>query len=358
MKEDKILEMFFSPERWQYAIAKGVIKNISKATLYRLTTPQARSLMYQRIRDGKYKIMPPHTALIPKDNGDFRTVYVNEPADRVLLSIANDLLFELMPEMVHPRCRSYQKGIGCGRVVQDISRRMGSSQSEGVLGFKSDLSKYFDSVPVRYIDAAFDRVEQKYGHSALIDVLRDYYHSDLYFTPEGELSSKYQSLKQGCSVASWLADVILYDIDQKLSGLQGEYNRYSDDMLYIGSDYVEAMHILTQELSKMQMTLNPKKVEYLDAQHWFKFLGYSIKGSSISLSSTRIKTFQKEIESRSCCRRGATLTTSVNMINRFLYKGYNGHSWATQVLPIINVEEDIDTLTTFIIDALRATVTG
>lgn len=170
MKEDKILEMFFSPERWQYAIAKGVIKNISKATLYRLTTPQARSLMYQRIRDGKYKIMPPHTALIPKDNGDFRTVYVNEPADRVLLSIANDLLFELMPEMVHPRCRSYQKGIGCGRVVQDISRRMGSSQSEGVLGFKSDLSKYFDSVPVRYIDAAFDRVEQKYGHSALIDL--------------------------------------------------------------------------------------------------------------------------------------------------------------------------------------------
>ena len=159
-------------------------------------------------------------------------------------------------------------------------------------------------------------------------------------------------------MASWLADVILYDIDQKLSGLQGEYNRYSDDMLYIGSDYVEAMHILTQELSKMQMTLNPKKVEYLDAQHWFKFLGYSIKGSSISLSSTRIKTFQKEIESRSCCRRGATLTTSVNMINRFLYKGYNGHSWATQVLPIINVEEDIDTLTTFIIDALRATVTG
>lgn len=358
MKEDKILEMFFAPERWQYAIAKGVVKDISKGVLYKLTKPEARALMYQRIRDGKYKIMPPHTAQIPKDNGEFRTVYVNEPADRVLLSIANDLLFELMPEMVHPRCRSYQKGIGCGRVVQDISRRMGSSQSEGVLGFKSDLSKYFDSVPVRYIDAAFDRVEQKYGHSALIDVLRDYYHSDLYFTPEGELSSKYQSLKQGCSVASWLADVILYDIDQKLSGLQGEYNRYSDDMLYIGSDYVEAMHILTQELSKMQMTLNPKKVEYLDAQHWFKFLGYSIKGSSISLSSTRIKTFQKEIERRSCCRRGATLTTSVNMINRFLYKGYNGHSWATQVLPIINVEEDIDTLTTFIIDALRATVTG
>lgn len=329
--------MFFAPERWQYAIAKGVVKDISKGVLYKLTKPEARALMYQRIRDGKYKIMPPHTAQIPKDNGEFRTVYVNEPADRVLLSIANDLLFELMPEMVHPSCRSYQKGIGCGKVVQEVSRRMCALQTPDVLGFKSDLSKYFDSVPLEFVDAAFDKVEEKYGHSALIDVLRDYYHSDLYFTPEGELHEKYQSLKQGCSVASWLADVILYHIDEKLSQLEGYYARYSDDM---------------------QMKLNPKKVEYLDANHWFKFLGYSIKGSSISLSSTRIKTFQKEIESRSCCRRGATLTTSVNMINRYLYKGYDGHSWATQVLPIINVKEDIDTLSTFILDALRATATG
>lgn len=109
MKEDKILDMFFEPERWQYAIAKGVDKDINKATLYQLTTPEARSLMYQRMRDGQYKIMPPHTAEIPKDNGDFRTVYVNEPCDRIVLSIANDLFFELMPEMLHPRCKSYQK---------------------------------------------------------------------------------------------------------------------------------------------------------------------------------------------------------------------------------------------------------
>nr|DAE09121.1 MAG TPA: hypothetical protein [Siphoviridae sp. ctZro7] len=358
MKEDKILQMAFQPERWQYAIQKGLDKDINKATLYQLTTPEARALMYQKIRDGKYRIMPPHTALIPKDNGEFRTVYINEPADRILLSIANDLLFELTPEMVHPSCRSYQKGIGCGKVVQEVSRRMCALQTPDVLGFKSDLSKYFDSVPLEFVDAAFDKVEEKYGHSALIDVLRDYYHSDLYFTPEGELHEKYQSLKQGCSVASWLADVILYHIDEKLSQLEGYYARYSDDMLYVGSDYVKAMHILTEELGKMQMKLNPKKVEYLDANHWFKFLGYSIKGSSISLSSTRIKTFQKEIESRSCCRRGATLTTSVNMINRYLYKGYDGHSWATQVLPIINVKEDIDTLSTFILDALRATATG
>ena len=357
MKEDKILSMFFETERWQYAINKGFDKDINKATLHQLTTPEARLAMYQRIKDGKYKIMPPHTAKIPKDNGDFRTVYVNEPCDRVLLSIANDLLFELMPEMVHPRCKSYQKGIGCGRVVQEVSRKICSANGN-VIGWKSDLSKYFDSVPIEFIDLAFDKVEEKHGKSALIDVIRDYYHTDLYFDTDGNLSNSYQSLKQGCSVAAWLADVVLYHIDEQLSSLDGYYIRYSDDTLFIGKDYEKAMTIMKDELMKMQMKLNPKKVEYLDENHWFKFLGYSIKGHNISLSSTRIKTFQKEIEKRTIKRRDNTMTKAINAVNRYLYKGFGDFSWATQVLPVSNVKEDIDKLNMFVMDCIRAVNTG
>lgn len=349
--------MFFETERWQYAINKGFDKDINKATLHQLTTPEARLAMYQRIKDGKYKIMPPHTAKIPKDNGDFRTVYVNEPCDRVLLSIANDLLFELMPEMVHPRCKSYQKGIGCGRVVQEVSRKICSANGN-VIGWKSDLSKYFDSVPIEFIDLAFDKVEEKHGKSALIDVIRDYYHTDLYFDTDGNLSNSYQSLKQGCSVAAWLADVVLYHIDEQLSALDGYYIRYSDDTLFIGKDYEKAMTIMQDELMKMQMKLNPKKVEYLDENHWFKFLGYSIKGHNISLSSTRIKTFQKEIEKRTIKRRDTTMTKAINAVNRYLYKGFGDFSWATQVLPVINVKEDIDKLNMFAMDCIRAVKTN
>lgn len=349
--------MFFEPQRWQTAIAKGVDKDIRKDQLYKLTKPETRLLMYEAIKNGKYMIAPPHTAQIPKDNGDFRTVYVNEPIDRVLLSIANDLLFEIVPEMTHPRCKSYQKGIGCGRVVQDVSHHV-SSRPEGIAGWKSDLSKYFDSVPVRYIDRAFDQVEGKYGKSALVDVLRKYYHSDLYFDADNNLRCSYQSLKQGCAVAAWLADVILYHLDEQLSSLDGYYVRYSDDMLFVGKDYPKAMEILTLGLQEMQMKLNPKKVEYLDAQHWFKFLGFSIKGKSLSLSSTRIKTFQKEIEKRTVKRKGISTAKAVNAVNKYLYKGFGGHSWATQVLPIVNVKQDISILNEFVMDCIRAVSTG
>lgn len=354
---DKILEMFFDADRWQYAIDKGVGKHINKAHLYQLTKPETRAAMYAAIRDGRYEIAPPHTALIPKDNGEFRTVYVNEPVDRIFLSIANDLLFELMPEMIHPACQSYQKGIGCGKIVKEISKKICETKGN-VIGWKSDFSKYFDSVPIRFIDKAFDQVEAKHGHSAIIDVLRKYYHSDWYFDTEGNLQKSYQSLKQGCSVASWLANVVMYSLDERLSQLDGEYVRYSDDALFVGPDHQKAMEIMTEEVEMREMKLNPKKIEFLTHTRWFKFLGFSIKGASISLSSTRIKAFQKEIESRTIRAKGKSLTKAINSINNYLYYGNGEYSWATQVLKVINVKKDIQTLNLFVMDCLRALVTG
>lgn len=359
--EDKILAMFFEPERWRYAIEKGVGKDINKAYLYQLTKEETRLEIYQLIKEGKYEIAPPHTALIPKDTpNEFRKVRVNEPVDRIVLGIMNDQLFELTPDKIHPSCKSYLKGIGCGMVVQEIAK-YSHQVDRNVLGWKSDLSKYFDSVPVEYIDKAFDMVEERYGKSAMIDVLRKYYHSDLCFDVDGKLTEEYQSLKQGCSVASWLADVILYDIDKKLSGL-GYYIRYCDDMIFIGDNYMEAMKVLTEELEKMGMKLNPKKVEYLERGKWFKFLGFALNlnrtEDNITLAKSRIKTFQKEIEARTIKKRGTTFKKALNAVNRYLYKGNGEFSWATQVLPIVNVKKDIDELNKFVMDALRAVITG
>ena len=356
--EDKILQMFFDHERWVKAIDKGVGKDINRAQLIKLCTEDVRIRMAHAMKMGRYEITPPHTAQIPKDNGEFRTVYVNEPMDRIVLSIANDLLFDLMPEMLHPSCKSYQTGMGCGKIVKEASRCIAKAAEGEVIGWKSDLSKYFDSVPLRFVDDAFDKVEAKHGHSALIDVLRKYYHNDAYFDTDGKVCRQYQSLKQGCAVASWLANVLLYHIDSKLSSMDGYYVRYSDDMLYIGKDYDKAMEALTSELMAMDMKLNPKKVEYLSNDKWFKFLGYAVKGRMISLSKKWIKHFQKEIEERTIRKKGVSVARAIGNVNRYLYKGNGEFSWATSVLTTVNVDRDLDELNKFVMDCIRAVQTG
>ncbi len=353
---DVLLQKFFEKERWEQALELGVDKHIDKGELRKLCSPAVRIQLYNAIATDNYEIAPPHQAEIPKDNGDMRIVYVNENIDRIFLSIANNLFFELFPEFVHKCCKSYQTGIGCGKIVQEVSRQMIQS-TERQVGFKADLTKYFDTVPIRYIDEIFDRMENKIGKSKIIDIVRKYYHTDWCFDVNGDLIEHYQSLKQGCSVASFLADAVLYPIDKAVSELNVYYVRYSDDLMALGEDWPAAFDVVKDMLATMEMTLNPKKVEPVYKDRWVKFLGFNIKGKQITLSKNRVKSFQKEIEARTIKSKNTTPKRALNSVNSYLYKGDGTYSWATSVLPIINVEKDIETLNAFVMDALRACAT-
>lgn len=354
---DILLQKFFEKERWEQALELGVGKGIDKGELRKLTSPQVRLAMYNAIITDNYEIAPPHQAQIPKDNGDFRIVYVNENVDRVFLSIVNNMFFELFPEFVHKQCKSYQSGIGCGKIVQEVSRQIINTNTREV-GAKNDLTKYFDRVPIRYIDEIFDRMERKVGKSKIIDIVRKYYHTDLCFDVDGDLIEHYQSLKQGCAVASFLADAVLYHIDDAVCKLDVYYVRYSDDLLILGKEWRKAQELIKTMLRDMELDLNPKKVEIVCRDRWVKFLGFNIKGDQITLSKSRVKSFQKEIEARTIKQRNISMTKATNRVNDYLYKGDGKYSWATSVLPIINVEKDIETLNSFVMDALRACATN
>lgn len=354
---DILLQEFFKKERWEQALETGVDKHIDKGELRKLTSPEVRLALYNAIINDNYEIAPPHQAQIPKDNGDMRIVYVNENVDRIFLSIANNLFFDMFPEFIHKSCKSYQSGIGCGKIVQELSREI--VKTTGVeIGKKLDLSKYFDSVPLKYIDEIFDRMEVKVGKSKIIEIVRKYYHTNLCFDVDGNLIEHYQSLKQGCSVASFLADAVLFPIDYTVSKMDVEYVRYSDDILIVGNHWKEGFEVVSKMLSNMQMTLNPKKIETVYKDRWIKFLGFNIKGDKITLSKSRVKSFQKEIEARTIKQRNISMKRALNKVQSYLYKGDGKFSWATSVLPIINVQKDIDTLNTFIMDAIRACATN
>ena len=354
---DILLQEFFKKERWEQALETGIDKHIDKGELRKLTSPEVRLALYNAIINDNYEIAPPHQAQIPKDNGDMRIVYVNENIDRIFLSITNNLFFDMFPEFIHKSCKSYQSGIGCGKIVQELSREM--VKTTGVeIGKKLDLSKYFDSVPLRSIDEIFDRMEVKVGKSKIIEIVRKYYHTNLCFDVDGNLIEHYQSLKQGCSVASFLADAVLFPIDYTVSKMNVEYVRYSDDILIVGNHWKEGFEVVSKMLGNMQMTLNPKKIETVYKDRWIKFLGFNIKGDKITLSKSRVKSFQKEIEARTIKQRNISMKRALNKVQSYLYKGDGKFSWATSVLPIINVQKDIDTLNTFIMDSIRACATN
>lgn len=353
---DLLLEQMFKRD-WKSDLEKSHDKGIIDVA-EKLVDPNARSQVYCAIKEGTYQIMPPREQLIPKDNGDFRTVYICSDIDRVVLTIINNLLFELCPEMIHKNCKSYQKGLSTQKTVKEVVRNIQNMKSN-TIGLKVDLTKYFDSVPIRFIDEIFDKVEEKLGKSKVIDMLRKFYHQNLCFDLEGNLVEHYFSLGQGVATASWLANAILYNIDEEISKMNVYYVRYSDDLLLIGKDWQKAEVRLRELLAEKELVLNPKKVEVLKKDKFFKFLGFSIRGNEISLSKERLKTFQKEIKNRTI-NSDFSYQKAINQVMKYLYGDMrdNGYSWSTACLTTINVKEDIQTMNNFVMDCLRAVKTG
>lgn len=381
---DKILEsIFLDTSLWREVIEHGVDKHIPHKWLDAFADPHVRADLCGMIGDGEYSIQPPHTGYRKKDDGGERMFLANEPQDRLLLNVIYKWLMHNEAKMIHPACKSYQTGIGVGKIVKEISQRTTSksnNEPRRIVGRKFDIHKYFDTIGREYINAALNAVEKDFGRSSIIDLLREYYDSDIYYdTRQRALVEQYQGIKQGCAVSAWLANVLLYSLDEELSQRGGLYVRYSDDILYLGEDYQEVTELIRNRLAQMGLQLNEKKVTNVVAGEYFCFLGFDIHGRDISLSRKWVKHFQQEIDRRTI--RNALLIKKVRAIRqsddrcqeqklrhllnkamrdvaRFLLYGNGRYSWATQVLPTINNSADLQQLTTYCLDALRAVYTG
>jgi len=76
----------------------------------------------------------------------------------------------------------------------------------------------------------------------------------------------------------------------------------------------------------------------------------------ITLSKSRVKKFQKEIEKRTIKKKNTNLYNARRSVIKYLYEGE--YCWATSCLGTVNCEADINEMNKFIMDCLRAVQTG
>lgn len=363
MRESILLNMMFEKDRLERAVLIASDKEINQKDIDDFCNPDYLRKLATVILSDEYNIFPPSIAKIPKDKpNEYREVYINQPRDRILLILINDVLNELFSDMIHLQCKSYQKGIGTQEVVQRISKEIVAMDKSGIkqIGYKSDFSKYFDTVTIDVIDGIFDEWEDRLNYERntepVINLIRRYYHQDIYFDSNGNVCHKYQSLKQGCSISGLLANVCLYELDEYMSNKYKIYYRYSDDIVVIDKDSSHMIEDINKIIAKYGMTLNPKKVEPLYTDKWFKFLGFNLNGNKITLSKNRLKKFQHEVE-KVTIKKGKMKASKAR--KNIIYKLFYGkQSWADGCLGILNVEADLNEMNKFILDCIRACQTG
>lgn len=362
---DDKFEMFMSRELWERQIDKAREKGISKSLLSRCCSINFRKNFAMLMLEDRYRIAPPHIGKIRKDNGKFREVYINEPFDRIWLSIALDVYMNLYKGRIHPNCISYQEGIGVPMKIKELSSKISKMDQGKTAGVKIDFHHFFDTINKETLYQLLDSLSTG---SVIDTVIQEYYKDDHILTKDS-YSEHYKSIAQGCALGGFLANLVLYDVDQYISeNFDVIYYRYSDDVIIIGDDWEKALQHIQKEIPKYGVSINPKKIEYIQPDKWFTFLGFSIKGSQISISKNKLDKFKHEIRMRTIhnnlVKRGACteaeLKAAVSGVMRFLYKPLKGtnHGWDEYVFSAVNCEEDIRKLDEFIKDSLKAMLTN
>lgn len=381
---DHILEsIFLDTQLWEEVVEHALSKKIPAFYPEILTDPRNRAEIAIAIGEGRYQIQPPHTGYRRKDDGTERMFLINSPEDRLILNAIYKWLMKNESNLIHPTCKSYQSGIGTGKIVKDIAAKisyLANVKKETIVGRKFDVHKYFESIPRERIREIFSYLEKQHGESSIIDLLREYYESDLYYDSRTKKEVEhYEGIKQGSAVSAWLANVILYPLDEEISHRNGIYVRYSDDILYIGEDYEEVTQLIEKRLAILGLKLKKSKICNIRAGQHFCFLGYDIFNDEITLSKKWVKNFQEEIDRRTIknlklikkiraipkedtpenkAKRLRLLQRSIRRVMQFLIYGNGRYSWATQVLPVVNNKEDLLTLSKYCLDCLRAVYTG
>lgn len=355
----KLLKEAFKEERIMYALKHAKEKRLNPKLIKRFCDPSYRGYVANLIATDSYNMAYPTEAEIPKDKpGEFRTVFMNEPVDRIIMSLLADAVSDVFKDLIHPSCRSYQKGMGTQQTVCEISchiENLGVTGHE-VVGVKTDFSHYFDNILLEKIEEMFDKWEARLGFEKdtepVINMFRRYYKQNEYWDKNGNLRSKYQSLKQGCALAAPLANMLLYELDEYMSNKYLVYYRYSDDIMCLGSNVDEITNDINRITSEYGVTLNPKKVEPVYADQWIKFLGFNIKQGYRTLSSSRVVKFKNKIKELTIKQKNITMKKATRNVMNYLYGGE--HCWADSCLATINVEEDIKQLNFFVMDCIKA----
>lgn len=358
---DNKMLLFLDKQIFEETISHSLEKGISKNIILEMCDPRKRIIVANMIAEGEWHIAPPYIAEIPKDNGEKRKVYVNQPLDRIILTQINHVYQRLYSHLIHRNCVSYQKGIGVKNIVDNICKAIVDYKSD-VVGYKVDISKYFDSVDKSTLNNTLELINT---NSPIDRLVSSYYNEDLVINENGELEEKYKSITQGCAVSTFLANIILNNVDEELSKMDIIYYRYSDDILMIGKDSDRALEKLNILLKGKGLCLNPKKIEPINKNSWFTFLGVRINQNKKSLSNKSIKKFQKKIQNtvkESSPGDKKEVIKAIKKINKYLYtdylKSHKNFGWAEYFFSILNIEEDIRTLDEYIKDALRSIYTG
>lgn len=201
--------------------------------------------------------------ILPKGNGDYRTILVPNPKDRILFSV---ILERIKPQLL-PEINKY-KVFGSGKRkdlpnIKSIIEEIYKTSKKYKFILKIDIKKFFPSIDREDL---LKKLSYKIENEYILNIIKMSFYNpvDYKFDKKMKENDKEKIIKsvssgipQGCSYSPLLANYYGLDLDKIVEEKKYTSFRYLDDMII----FVNSMGEATGLFSDLKLVANKLKLE-------------------------------------------------------------------------------------------------
>ena len=299
---------------------KAVRQNRGAAGVDRISTDRYEkdienrldSLMKNLKTRNAYTTLPLKRVYIPKaGSNDLRPLSIPTVDARVAQEVIRQLIDPIFEKQFHENSFGFRAGRGChqavGRVLEYI-------EDDYKVVVDIDIKGFFDNIPHQVIMTML-RAEIADGN--ILDILEKFLSSGV--MEDGKRVQTIKGTPQGGVISPLLANIVLNYLDWQLASQGYNFVRYADDIVILVKTKHEAENALDftkKVLSNLGLETSPEKTKITKVSEGFQFLGFLIKGRSVTMRPKSIEKFEKKIEDTTTRSKNldANVITKLNQI--------------------------------------------
>lgn len=296
-----------------------------------------------------------------------RIVYILNNTDDLFVRAINKYLTEHYSYLVSDACHSFQKGKGAKSAFKAIFKDKMFNKKDIL---KIDIKNFYNSIN---IDDFFRKIPDEIKSNDLIfHYLEKILKNDKVLWNDKVVCDK-KGLMAGISIAPFLSNLYLKDIDNYFVNQGVTYARYSDDIILFDypSKILEHLDYIKYKFDSINLQLNNDKTNIIKSGEKWNFLGFSYHKGIIDISENTVKKLKQRVKRLSrryykLYEKGKysekdILKMFIDKINRKLY-GKSGEEadlcWSRWFFPLINTSKTLIELDHYIQNKLRFSVCG
>lgn len=296
-----------------------------------------------------------------------RIVYIFNNYDDLFIRAINKYLTKNYSYLVSDACHSFQKGKGAKSAFKAIFSDKMFDKKDII---KLDIKNFYNSIN---IDDFFTKLPDEIRSNDLIfHYLEKILKNDKVLWNNKVVCDK-KGLMAGISIAPFLTNLYLRDIDYYFVNQSVTYARYSDDIIIFDySDKIsQHLNYVKYKFDSINLQLNSDKTSIIKAGEKWNFLGFSYHKGIIDISENTAKKLKQRVKrlgrryyrlyEKGKYSEKKILRMFISKLNRKLY-GKSGEvadlCWSRWFFPLINSSKTLIELDHYIQNKLRFSVCG